>query len=266
MHLVYVADSVDELIYSKADWTDLTGKDANHYWRWKYGADHALQVAEPPRTPLPTEEQAWDLLGRQLPAHPVPWPGVPAGQEYSVKMSGAVHNEFGAQISNPQGVDRLVARVRGREGGRFRVTPEYKLVLVWQPGDDARFLVVGRLSEPFKVLSDGPGVGALDLQDLKPGDVYEGPGDKKGGTFKVSQRSGGVIERKVKGGAEAALTEGAGPPEATVNARNVLAAWDALDRSFSRFFVNSIGHAWFEGPTGRRFIASVEGGFAWPDD
>ena len=36
------------------------------------------------------------------------WPGVPAGQEYSVKTTGAVHNAFGVQIGNPQGVDFLL--------------------------------------------------------------------------------------------------------------------------------------------------------------
>ena len=69
----------------------------------------------------------------------------------------------------------------------------------------------------------------------------------------------------MKGGAEVAQTEGTGAPEAEAGARAVLFAWESTDRAFSRFFVNSMGHAWFEGPTGRRFIASVEAGFAWPD-
>ena len=133
MHLVYVADTVDELIYAKADWTDLTGEESNFYWRWGCGEPQPISVATPPRTPLPTEEQAWELLGRRVPTDPTPWPGVPVGQEYSVKTTGAVHNDFGAQIANPQGVDQMVARVRGRAGGRFRVTPEFDLCWCGNP-------------------------------------------------------------------------------------------------------------------------------------
>ena len=34
MHLIYVADTVDEVIYAKEDWADLTGEAANRYWLW----------------------------------------------------------------------------------------------------------------------------------------------------------------------------------------------------------------------------------------
>lgn len=44
--LVYV----DELIYSKADWSDLTGEDANRYWRWSYGAAQPERRQSPPET------------------------------------------------------------------------------------------------------------------------------------------------------------------------------------------------------------------------
>lgn len=267
MHLLYVAGTVDELIYGKADWTDLTGEDANHYWRWEFEATNPDSVATPPRTPLPTEEQAWDLIGRFLPDEPIPWLGVPVGQEYSVKTTGAVHNAFGAQIANTQGVDQMVARVRGREGGRFRVTPEFRLVLVWHPtADQPTFLVAGQLKESFKIVEEASAAATLDeVADLAAGERYPGPGDKKGGTFKVSQRAGGLIERKVAGGSEIAQVDGTGHPVQEGNARSILGAWEELDRSFSRFFVNSLGHAWCEGSAGRQFLGVVQAGFAWPD-
>lgn len=267
MHLIYVDDTVDDLIYAKADWTDLTGVDANRYWRWKYGSDEADAVEAPPRTPLPTEEQAWDLLGRCISEDPVAWPGFPVGQEYVVKTNGAVFNAFGVQIANAQGVDQMVARVRGREGGRFRVTPEFRLVLVWQPGvEKPTFFVAGQLEEPFNVVPEIDAASATEyVSDLNPGDAYPGPGDKGGGTFKVSQRAGGIIERKVPGGAEIAQVDDAGNPDQEQNAREILTAWDRLGRSFSRFFVNSLGHAWYEDSTGRKFLGLVEAGFAWPD-
>jgi superfamily II DNA or RNA helicase len=268
MHLVYVDDTVDDLIYAKADWTDLTGADSNRYWRWKYEATEPESVETPPRTPLPTEEQAWDLLGRQVSDDPVSWPGIPAGQEYSVKTNGAVFNAFGVQIANAQGVDQMVARVRGREGGRFRVTPQFGLVLVWQPvGEDPSFFMVGQLEEPFKVVQESNAATAIDQVDgLVAGDPYPGPADKARGTYKVSQRAGGIIERKVPGGSEIAQLNG---PDNTVqveNARKVLEAWESLGRSFSRISVNSLGHAWYEDSEGRKFLGVVEEGFAWPDE
>lgn len=268
MHLVYVADTVDDLIYAKADWTDLTGADANRYWKWAYGADQEEQVDSPPRTPLPTEEQAWDLIGRYVGEDPVVWPGVPVGQEYSVKTNGAVFNAFGTQIANPQGVDQLVARVRGREGGRFRVTPQYGVILVWQPeAEKPAFFAAGQLTEPFKVLPEVDAATAVEkVSELAPGDDYPGPADKKGGVFKVSQRGGGLIERRVPGGSEIARSDGADDSEQVLNAREILQAWEKLGRSFSRFFVNSLGHAWFEDSAGRKFLRRVDSGFAWPDE
>ncbi len=268
MHLIYVDDTVDDLIYAKADWTDLTGADANRYWKWAYGADQEEQVESPPRTPLPTEEQAWELIGRNIGEDPVVWPGIPVGQEYSVKTNGAVFNAFGAQIANPQGVDQLVARVRGREGGRFRVTPQYGLVLVWQPeAEKPGFFAAGQLKEPFKVLPEVDAATAVEkVSGLAPGDDYPGPADKKGGVFKVSQRGGGLIERRVPGGSEIARSDGADDSEQVLNAHEILQAWQKLGRSFSRFFVNSLGHAWFEDSAGRRFLRQVDSGFAWPEE
>lgn len=266
MHIIYVNDTVDDLIYAKADWTDLTGAESNRYWRWEYGATEPSPVEGPPRTPLPTEEQAWDLLGRNIPDEPTAWPGIPAGQEYVVKTTGAVFNSFGAQISNPQGVDKMVALVRGREGGRFRITPEFGLVLVWQPtAEKPTFFVAGQIDEPFKVIAE-PDLANFnpDVSGLRAGDDYLGPGDKKGGAFKITQRSGGLIERRVPGGAEVALVDGTGHPDREKNAHAILEAWDELDRSFPRFFVNSLGHAWYESPSGRKFLANVKAGFAWP--
>ncbi|HOA51529.1 MAG TPA: DEAD/DEAH box helicase [Thermogutta sp.] len=268
MHLIYVDDTVDDLIYAKADWTDLTGADSNRYWKWPHGADQAEEVESPPRTPLPTEEQAWDLIGRQVEQEPVAWPGIAAGQEYSVKTNGAVFNAFGAQIANTQGVDQLVARVRGREGGRFRVTPQLGLILVWNPeAEKPSFYVVGQLQESFRVIPEVDAATAAEkVDELVAGDDYPGPADKKGGTFKVSQRGGGVIERRVSGGSEIARSDGTDASAQVANAREILKAWEKAGRSFSRFFVNSLRHAWYEDATGRKFLRQVDAGFAWPDE
>ena len=63
MHLIYVRDTVDELIYGKADWTDLTGGTRTATGSGRSARWSRRRVPDPPRTPKPTEEQAWDLLG-----------------------------------------------------------------------------------------------------------------------------------------------------------------------------------------------------------
>jgi superfamily II DNA or RNA helicase len=262
MHLLYVRDTVDDLIYGKADWSDLTGEGANRYWEWSVGATEPQQVPDPPRTPKPTEEQAWLLLGEPTEGLPVRWPGLVAGQEYSVSTTGVVHNAFDRLIENPQGVAEMVASVRGRPGGRFTVTPGLRLILVWSVQEEATPYLAGRLVEPFRVAEEVEESEGLDTSVLKPGDVYPGPTDKRGGTYKLSQRGGGNIERAVRGGRELAL---AGSDSAEQrNAQAVLAAWNGINRSVSKFFVNSLGHAWYESDGLRKYLASVPEGFDWP--
>jgi len=265
MHLLYVVDSVDELIYGKADWSDLTGEHANHYWLWPLRAERPSEAPGPPMSPLPTEEQLWEQLGASLENLPVPWPGVVVGQEYSVSSAGVVHNAFDRLIENPQGVDAMVESVRGRPGGRFRVTPERRLVLVWSSEQDSRPYLAGRLGEPFRVAEEADG-DDVDVAQLRAGSPYDGPSDRTGGTYRLSLRGNGLVERRVKGGKESALVTGSGHAEAEANARAVLAAWEDIDRAISRFFVNSLGHAWYEEGGARRFLAGVQGGFVWPSD
>ncbi|WP_121257779.1 DEAD/DEAH box helicase [Nocardioides ferulae] len=267
MHLIYVGDTVDDLIYAKTDWSDLTGADANRYYAWELGSTTPKELPDPPRTPLPTESQAWQLLGEHLDG-PVEWPGAFIGQEYSVSTEGVVHNAFRRLIANPQGVGEMVASVREKPGGRFRVTPEHRLVLVWQTGKDARGKpwLVGQLEEPFEVAAEVTADEAPRGEDLelRPGAAYLGPSDRDGGTFRLSQKGGGQIERTVKGGKEFALMTGGSTK--TEAAQRVVEEWKRLGLPTSRFYVNSRGHAWYESGGERRFLADVGPGFDWPTD
>lgn len=271
MHLLYVADTVDDLIYAKEDWGDLTGEGANRYWRWPLDPELAPEPQDgPPRTPRPTEEQEWERLGGRAPTEPQPWNGVIVGQEYSVDSKGTVHNGAGVVMANPQGVDEMVAAVRGRPGGKFRVTPMHRLVLVSRRTDDgSEFLVAGALDEPFVALddTDASSVADVDLGSLAPGDRYPGPSDKSGGTYKLRQKAGGVIERKGPDrSSEFALDAGLGAPELHRNAHQLLDAWRAVSNQGMTFHVNELGHAWYTEGGERRFLAAVPGGFAWPTD
>lgn len=270
MHVLYVANSVDELIYAREDWGDLTGDAQNTFWLWPLDPEAQPDKQDgPPATPRPTEEQEWIRLGEQAPTEPVLWEAAFAGQEYSVDTLGTVKNELGTTIANPQGVDRMVETVRGRPGGRFRVTREHQLVLVAREGKErTEVLVAGQLLEPFTARPEleQSATDDLDITVLQPGDAYPGPGDSDGGTFHLRLKRGGIIERKVKGGAEFAFTHGTASPDLEANATRLLAAWKTvLDRGIT-FHINGLGHAWYEAEGERRFLADVPGGFAWPED
>lgn len=264
MHLIYVSESVDELIYGKADWSDLTGADLNRYWLWSDDG-HRRPAAGPPMKALPIEGDAWDLLGRPTSGLPIEWPGVVTGQEYSVDTTGTVRNAFGKMITNPQGVAAMVEAVRGRPGGRFRLTPEHRLVLVWAvDAEGATPYLAGQVADAFQARQDD--AGPVDTDKLAPGSAYPGPADRTGGSYKLGQRAGGVIERRAGQIREIALTAGTPWPKKQDGASAVLDAWRSLGIPGTSFFVNSVGDAWFERAGERRFLAHVPEGFAFPTD
>lgn len=271
MHIVYVADTVDEVIYGRADWSDLTGRDVNHYWTWPALEGGPRPADGPPRSPLPSEQTIFDNQGQFIPEVPGPWPGEVTGLEYSVSTNATVHNAFGRLIANPQGVERTIEAARGRAGGRFHVTPQHQFVLLWERTPDGpKAIVAGRLDEPFEVAPEvvgSPSASDADAESWNPGDVFLGPTDKGRGTYKLSQRQGGLIERAAPDrGREYAFLEGMGQPDLEGNAQRLLGAWNQLGRPASRCYVNEEWQAWYEEAGSRRFLALVPGGFLWPSD
>lgn len=266
MHLLYVTGTVDELIYAKEDWTDLTGEGANHYWLWPLGPDASPEPQPgPPASPRPTEEQEWLRLGQQAPSEPVRWLGVLTGQEYSVDTLGTVTNSSGTVISNPQGAAQAVEKVRGRPGGRFRVTPTYRLLLVSRPRDDGQNVpyVTGQLAEPFVAAASPAVAPEATARPTEPGQLLPGRPDKDGGTYRLRQKQGGVIERRAPDDAtEFAITTG--DDVRAVNARQLLHAWrQATDRGVTCFVTRS-GVVWYLEAGKPRFLSHAPGGFAWP--
>lgn len=266
MHLIYVADTVDELIYAKEDWSDLTGEANNVWLHWPLDADLPPEHLDgPPHTPKPTEDQEWERVGQVAPGEPVRWHGEIRGQEYSVDTHGTVHNSTGALISNPQDVGTLVAQARQKPGGRFWVTPTHQLVITFLESDKKpKAFLIGQLDEPFQALSSD-GDSSVDADALSPGDPYHGPADADGGQYQIRSKRGGVIERRIGKRSQFAMTHDGGAPDQEDNARRVLEVWQAHIKRGIDFSVNHLGHAWYEAGNERRFLASVSEGFSWPD-
>jgi len=267
MHVIYVHDTVDQSIYGKEDWSDLTGADANRYWLWPLDSELPPEAqAEPPLRPRPTEEAEWKRLGELVPVEPTLWLGELPDYEFSVDTRGNVVTSEGAWIDNPQGVSAMVERIRGRPGGRFRVTPSHNLVIVFGESDQgtAPFLA-GRIDEQFRLREEAADAAmAIDVASLTAGSSYPGPTDKTNGSFKFRQKRSGLIERRQGAVFLFAMTEGETNPLAA-NARRCLSAWKSLGIGGFTFYVNRMEHAWYRADGEARFLATVPGGFLWPD-
>ena len=133
--------------------------------------------------------------------------------------TGSFRNPFGRLIVNGEHAGAMVEKVRGRPGGRFRVAPEHLLVLVWLADSEGAVpYSAGKLQEPFRTKGEGS-LDDVDAKRLSVGDIYTGSSDKQRGTYKLGQRAGGVIERRVSRGREDGLTSGFDSPEKQADAR-----------------------------------------------
>lgn len=265
MHVLYAHDTADELIYSKEDWSDLTGSDANRYLLWPLDPSipPAIQPG-PPLKPRPTEDMEWERLGRKAPDRPTRWFGFVPEYEFSVDVRGNVSTPDGAWIENPQGVEKMVEAVRGRPGGRFRITPIHNLVIVFGESQEGTVsFVAGKLLQPFRLRnSEGDQSTPIDTKSLTVGQFYPGPTDKAGGSYKIRQKRGGVIERMVGRETQFALTDA--DHEQSHVARRILSNWKSLGTSGLTISINKLGHVWYKDAGEPRFLGDAKSGFAWP--
>ena len=163
----------------------------------------------------------------------------------------------------------MIEQVRGRPGGRFYLTPLHRLVIVRGVGTDAGYFVAGQLTNPFAFRdADSKGEAEeVDATSLSAGDEYPGPLDKSNGIFKLAQKRGGVIERRLsQRTTEYAMLSDRTDQVLVENARSVLAAWPTIASTGITFYVNGQWHAWYMESGQAHFLGHVPGGFAWPND
>jgi superfamily II DNA or RNA helicase len=147
LHILYMAGTTDEQIYSKMDFSEMAGTARNSYFRWSPLDGHQPSLQEgPPRKPLPSEDQI-DLSKLAVGDT---YSGSFDGAEYSCDTSGNVTDGNSQYASNPQGVPQLLQQVIG-SAGRFRITPLKKAILVRRPqGTEWMTLYCGILPAPFE--------------------------------------------------------------------------------------------------------------------
>jgi hypothetical protein len=201
------------------------------------------------------------------------YPGRYDGDEYSSDTRGNVFDAHKRLVVNPQGVNKLVRRVKG-SAGRFRVTPRRRAVLVRVPHEGSwvtRF--VARLAEPFRLEGEtnAPPTPVADTTQLTPGSKYAGETHPAEEFFVKRRAKTALVARKVRHGEVYARTgKDAHDPAKGLDAERVVQAiHQASARTgewISRFRVNTARHAFYLADGNAYFLATLSSGFEFPEE
>jgi len=268
VHIFYVRDTVDELIYEREDWSTLTGADRNVYYHLNLN-EELVEQSGPPRKCLPRDEEIDEstLVPGSL------YPGRLEGQVLSCDSSGNVRDPEGNLVTVPPEVPQLLKNILGRPG-RFYVTPVKFFCLARVPaGDEWETLFICKL--PGKPVPSTPPVQVDDeelllwLETAKPGQPYPFALRKPVQEYRYRKKRGGVITQKRNHGEVFALVgHEASDAHKGADARRVLGSIREVGKighEVTRFVVDSEGVAVYLHGNQQYFLAKVEKGFEFPE-
>ena len=190
LYVLYAGNTVDEMIYERADWEHFVGANRNEYFTWvNVELSEPVQIPGPPRAPL-IDESAVDASQLTIGQ---PYPGDPGqGQLYSLDTQGTIRDENGNLLRPHAQLRSLLA---GQRAGRFSVTSKRQFVLrleKLQGGWQSTYL--GTLNSPLE-FADKVSPFHMTTRNYLPGDVYPLDG-VHGLTFSVLQRDKRLIAKK----------------------------------------------------------------------
>lgn len=201
IHVLYAADSSEESIYSKVDWNETTGVEHNRFYRWDLESEPRVQEG-PPRTPLPSDIQ----IDPDSLEPGCRYPGQYEGIELSCDSKRNVSNSDGQYAVDTADLAEAILKIKG-SGGKFRVTPKRRLVLVRVPsGDEWETLYVTRLAGALRFELPARKGGSIEeavkwASSAQTGDLYPYSGlVLTDDDLRFKQKSGGVISKRVRGG------------------------------------------------------------------
>lgn len=193
LYVLYAADTVDEIIYEKADWDAFIGAEHNEYFAWpEIESGQPERRDSPPRRPKPTED-AIDVSSLQ-PGNEYPGDSN-QGVELTMDLQGNVAEvDRGPIAPHPELLEILKSSIGG---GRFRVTPRKWLVIkLAKTTSGWKGIYLGQLHSPVVLAVDDE---AISTERLSPGDRYP-LGKAKGKVFSVLQRDPRLIALKTAQG------------------------------------------------------------------
>ena len=265
IHLLYVADTVDDVIYGREDWRDLLGEQNERYWSWPHGGDDPEREEKPPRLPLASEEEAWQRIADSGGRLPALWTGLIPVTEYSMDHRGNV-STGGSRVLLDEGDLGRRLMAAGFRGGRFRVTPRFGVVVAFSSdGSESVARALARVPVPLRMmdLDEMPPTRADEPSD--PVQSNRSPLDRRGGTIKFRSKQGGVIERRRGDGmTEWATTDG--PAEGADVGARLLESWKALDAGGLTAMIATDGKVWFMDQGKPRVIGQGGDKLAWPSE
>jgi superfamily II DNA or RNA helicase len=191
LYVLYAADTVDELIYEKADWESFVGAERNSYFLWPdVNQASRVEASGPPRRPMPDELSiAADTLraGETYPGK------TDEGLEYTRDSQGTIRTVDG-QLIEPHAELASVLKASHKTAGRFRITPlKHHVVELEKIEDGWRGVYLGTLASSVRTVRLQEG--QSDQQVYQPGDAYP-LGRVSGKAFSVLQRDPRLIARK----------------------------------------------------------------------
>jgi superfamily II DNA or RNA helicase len=234
--VLFAADTVDEIIYEKADWHAFVGAERNEYYRWKnVGEGQPERQLEPPRAYVPLDSEIDQ--GLLLPGGK--YPGRPEGRMYTVDTTGTVFDMDKQPIMLSPALEGHLSHFAA--GGRFLVTPN-KFHLVKFAGE-AGPIYLGQLDR--LPLSDTSMVPPPDFDDLHAGDLYPMK-LARGKTFSVLQRDRRLIALKQRGRVRFVRSPESEPDPMKKSQlekiQRILSDVYQGGRQISKIFVNQLGH------------------------
>jgi hypothetical protein len=199
LYVLYAADTVDELIYEKADWEQFVGAERNSYLLWPEVDQEPIEVYAPPRKPA-LGELAIDADSLRA-GHTYPG-NADEGREYTRDSQGTIRSGDGLLIEPNAELVEILKGSR-KSAGRFRITPVKSYVLELEKvEEDWRAVYLGRLISSIRSVQ--PEEKQHDDQSWQPGDIYP-LARVIGETFSVLQRDSRLIARKDRGQAHFVL-------------------------------------------------------------
>lgn len=194
LYVLYAADTVDELIYEKANWEDFVGAERNAYFSWP-DVEHTSpkEVVGPPRKPVLGEEaiDSTNLtVGDSYPGN------TDEGREYTRDSQGTIRTADGLLVE-PHTELTSILKSSHKAAGRFRVTPvRHHVIELEKMGDNWRGVYLGTLTSPLRSVQ--PQAGRPEDRNWQPGDEYP-LARVFGKMFSVLQRDPRLIARKERG-------------------------------------------------------------------